>query len=138
MGLDLVLNAWGKTYEVQFSLINNTENQVRTWPIKDAVYLSVWQPHSAINQSINQSVNYFCSYQVRRPVGSRRQNIWDGGCIEKSEIKLIKLSILGPGLFPHPSHNTIFPPNFKKNIHVCVFSKKYLLGPDWQEQKELL
>lgn len=37
MGLHLVLNAWGKTYEVQLSLINNTENQVRTWAIKDSI-----------------------------------------------------------------------------------------------------
>lgn len=122
MGLHLVLNAWGKTYEVQLSLINNTENQVRTWAIKDSIQVPLSMATIFCSKQTNKQIKQkFCSKQVRRPVGSRRQNIWDGGCIEKLEIQLTKLSILGPSLFPQPSHNTISP-QILRRIYMSVFS----------------
>lgn len=36
------------------------------------------------------------------------------------------------------SHNRIFLLDFKRNMHVCVFSKKCSLGPNCQDQKEQL
>lgn len=132
-----VLNAWEKMRWTFHWLITPRTGSVLGLAVIS--YISKYGNYilQSIHPSINQYQN-FCSNKVRRPVGPIRQNIWNGGFLGKPGIKFTQLFILGPSFFPRPSHNTISPPNFKSNMHVCVFSKKYPLGPNCQNEKEQL